>query len=565
MNKKALNCKVLKVMLESLKKGGNMEFSKRLNLLILGFIFFINSILCYGKITYLYTDFGREAFYPLAILQGDVLYKDIFNIYGPFSYLFNAFLYQIFGANINTLYIAGIISSLLMLCFTYLICRFFSDKLTSSAIVLFIMQTIVFSKFLMNFIQPYSFAVTYGICAMLISAFCYLKYTQTQKSIYTGFAAFFAGVAFVNKYEFFFYPVLLFLFIIIFEKRKNLIRDITLFALPGGISFGFLFMRGLNCADLIDNSKLVLQCAQTNAYQYFTKNSMGFSVEGIITSLLSIIFLITLFFVLKFISSKIKNYAYYLILPLGLILFLSKTQNFLFQGLPILLIILFCFNIKKTFSSKENLFIFLCAILFSLKSIIALIIPNGYGTYSLPLLLLALAVIIQFWSSKTDVKKSIVIILCSAALANTFMNILLIKDRTYEIKSPAGTIKNTQKAADSYNKLINYVQHSTKPADKIIVLPETPLLNFLTNRKSDNYYNDFTPDRLEAYSEERIIKRYKQQPPEYFILIKIPQKPYGKRAFSEDYGTKVFNWISKNYTLEQTISDDIPILIFKKI
>ena len=41
-------------------------------------------------------DCGREVYYPQEILNGKVLYKDLFNIYGPFAYLFNAFLYKIF-------------------------------------------------------------------------------------------------------------------------------------------------------------------------------------------------------------------------------------------------------------------------------------------------------------------------------------------------------------------------------------------------------------------------------------------------------------------------------------
>ena len=52
-------------------------------------------------------DCGREAYYPQKILNGKVLYKDLFNIYGPFSYIFNAILFKIFGNNSNTLYIAG--------------------------------------------------------------------------------------------------------------------------------------------------------------------------------------------------------------------------------------------------------------------------------------------------------------------------------------------------------------------------------------------------------------------------------------------------------------------------
>ena len=58
----------------------------------------------------LFVDCGREAYIPMQILKGEVLYKDIFNIYAPLSYLFNAFLFKLFGENLQVLYFAGFIT-----------------------------------------------------------------------------------------------------------------------------------------------------------------------------------------------------------------------------------------------------------------------------------------------------------------------------------------------------------------------------------------------------------------------------------------------------------------------
>ena len=54
-------------------------------------------------------DVGREIYYPERILQGDILYKDLFDIYGPLAYQFNAILYKLFGAKLSTLYGAGVV------------------------------------------------------------------------------------------------------------------------------------------------------------------------------------------------------------------------------------------------------------------------------------------------------------------------------------------------------------------------------------------------------------------------------------------------------------------------
>ena len=70
-------------------------------LTILGLLIFC------GHYSGILIDFGREVYYPEQILQGKVLYKDLFNIYGPLSYQINALLYKIFGAKLSTLYLSG--------------------------------------------------------------------------------------------------------------------------------------------------------------------------------------------------------------------------------------------------------------------------------------------------------------------------------------------------------------------------------------------------------------------------------------------------------------------------
>ena len=65
-------------------------------------------------------DCGREVFYPKRILEGAVLYKDLFNIYGPFAYLYNAFLFKIFGVNLNVLYISGVLTATCVISFVFL-------------------------------------------------------------------------------------------------------------------------------------------------------------------------------------------------------------------------------------------------------------------------------------------------------------------------------------------------------------------------------------------------------------------------------------------------------------
>jgi predicted membrane-bound mannosyltransferase len=74
---------------------------------------------------FLLIDTGREFYIPQQMLNGEVLYKDIFNIYGPLSYQINAILFAIFGIKINTLYLFGILNSYLIVLLSFLISREF--------------------------------------------------------------------------------------------------------------------------------------------------------------------------------------------------------------------------------------------------------------------------------------------------------------------------------------------------------------------------------------------------------------------------------------------------------
>src|SRR5574344_1546883 len=78
-------------------------------------LFFTLFKIFYGYLGDFLFDCGREAYFPLEVLKGKVLYKDIFDNYGPFSYQFNAVLYYLMGVSLNTLRMAGAATSIVIL------------------------------------------------------------------------------------------------------------------------------------------------------------------------------------------------------------------------------------------------------------------------------------------------------------------------------------------------------------------------------------------------------------------------------------------------------------------
>lgn len=233
-------------MLESIKK----EYKILLGIL---FVFVINLFFFWLKQGSITVDTGREFYIPFEMLKGQVLYKDIFNIYGPLSYQINALSFLVFGQKINSLYVLGVINSFVILSTLYLISREFLDRIFSFLIVLFVMYSSIFTVGLFNFNLPYSFAMSYGFSAFLVAVYFLIKYTKEPKPLYSYISCFFTGLAIINKYEYFAFLPLVF-YVISFLKplqKKEILKSLGCFLITPLVSFSVLFFQGLRFEDLV--------------------------------------------------------------------------------------------------------------------------------------------------------------------------------------------------------------------------------------------------------------------------------------------------------------------------
>ena len=87
-------------------------FKNNWQILLINVVVLLVFIVGYGRSGDVIFDSFREFYIPSQIVKGQVLYKNIFNIYAPFAYLFNATLFKVFGAKLVVLYMAGLISTL---------------------------------------------------------------------------------------------------------------------------------------------------------------------------------------------------------------------------------------------------------------------------------------------------------------------------------------------------------------------------------------------------------------------------------------------------------------------
>lgn len=513
-------------------------------------------------------DTGREFYIPMQMLKGQVLYKDIFNIYGPLSYQFNELLFSIFGQKILTLYWAGIINSFIILMTVYFLSREFLDKFFSLLITLFVMFSCVFGADLFNYNLPYSYAMVYALSSFLLSLLFLIKYIKEDKNIFLYLSSLFAGISIANKYDFVFYLILIIYtayFIKHLKIQKLFIAGLFLSAVPV-CSFVILFFKGVDLGVLKHTVYLYLKMSETPSMHYFYSNFSGTYLNLSIMAAMSVSFILFCILCLflstnMLVTQKIQNkslkviiYTIYFLISLicGFILFVKP-----FALLPLINFLLLIIFSKFIFNNKPLLILMLSAFLSSFKGFFNLSMYT-YGIFIIPLILISiLSFIFCYLKSKdngekvyTALYRCIVIILCSYIFIFGLVNFMKVQKRDFLLETSKGNIYVNSALYDVHKKVVDYILIHTKKNDRIIILPETPMINFLTDRDSDNFYNSLIPLYIETFGEANIISHFKKTKPEYFIFTNRSTEDYGKKFFCKDYSQDLCGYILKNYVAD---------------
>lgn len=519
--------------------------------------------LAYAHYGHLIIDCGREVYYPGQILLGKVLYKDLFNIYGPFSYMFNALLFKIFGVNLSVLYWSGIVCSFVFVSLIYKIAGNFLTRIISFAVAFFTICTRILNTNLFNFIFPYSYAMLYGMTAFLASVFFLIKYVQEPKktlNLYLG--GFFAGFCTAGKYEFLPY-LLVFLYLMLNFRKLSLKQGFYLFLsiiFVPFVCFGILFLQGLEFNDLISTAVVLKNMAKSETLRYF------YMTQGVIFSKKTLPFLALTF---------VKTVIPVALMALGFMINTKRLSVFLIifaaisgavfitpsslAFLPVMLLILFILNYKKIRREPAIPVLALSAVLIGLKSFWGLTVLN-YGVFFAGFLLIAVFALIK----NKFYQKAIFIYIIILSLVYGLQNLSALNEKKQCIETPKGKICGEKYLTKSSSDLIDFITKKTKKTDKIVIFPEGLVINFLTDRQSDDYYNSLIPLYWEVFKDAKLIAHFEKTRPEYIIFSNWNNKDYYFKYICSDYAVDFCNFAAKNYRQEQITGENFTYLIYKK-
>ena len=158
----------------------------------------------------LFVDYGRELYIPWRLAAGQVLYKDIAYLFGPFPPYLNAFLFKLFGTSIMTLAIFNIalVTGLTWLIyrFYYLIVNRWAALFAGMAFVsLFAFKQNLFNQGNYAYVCPYSHSVTYAVVLSFLVFEIFAFRTQADRNYPWVLMGFIMGLVLLSRLEIFIY------------------------------------------------------------------------------------------------------------------------------------------------------------------------------------------------------------------------------------------------------------------------------------------------------------------------------------------------------------------------
>lgn len=544
------------------------------------FIMILFFIITYAKSDSFIVDIGREAVLPWQMVEGKVLYKDLFNVYGALSYQINALAFMIFGTTLSTLYFVGLFSSIFIVSSIFYIARYFTNKTVAFWLALLIIPTCVFAKILHNFAFPYAYAAVYSLLGYFLSAGTFIAFLTERKNFYLYAAFLFAGFSFANKIEYVPYFALLFILLPFLKVNlKTMLCSLISFIAIPAFSTIILFLQGANLHDLLSAGDYVQKLSQTQSFRdlyvryglYYNNFFVKYSLIDFAKFFAVIIPLSAVLYGLNYLREKFSHKgAMNTVYVLMIIVFCFCTFNMfksqqpvLFDWLGIVSIVIFfglCIYLgfKKYKKSEINqkdityLFLLASALAVSVKGI-ASIQLECYGTFSaaalsIPFIVFCTEYLPRIFKKINKKTWNSVITTVLAIFAIFYFSELLIRQTVYNrypVTTKTGTIY-VKKELKHMQELVNFIEKNTPKDAQIISAPESSIINFLTARKTHDKYYYLIPPNVELFGEDNILEDLKKNPPDYFLLNTMPYLCFNTKDFC-NYAGKICSYISNNY------------------
>ena len=534
-------------------------------------------------------DGGREMNTPLRLLRGELIYSDVFYLYGPLAPYLNAALYAVFGVHLNTLYGAGTIASLLTLRLVFGLSR----KLTGFRAAAFTTWTVlIFCIFKQNgnYIFPYTYSAVYGTLLGLGALAAQVSYIHRQQWRSLTLAGILTGLALICKLEFGFaaaaslvalaasdapgarlntlarglwpavaIPAIVYGLLLSMMPWEPLVKDTYLW--PGYIPQELIYFNRIKLG-LNDPARTLREMLSAVAMLGIAASAVlaagarlgGASVRGVLGALpqpwghtLAIL--------------AVGSAG---VLLINVWIYGTRWDVSPLRALPVLCagVIGYCVTRRGGFrqagTHRRSLFVAAVYALAVLARVV-LRVPSGggYGSYLLPVPLVIFMhlgttfyrpVFARFTASAGMSRRMVSALLCVVLTGGTIVIAFrYIRKGAVQLDTLRGAARVSPAERRAFSEALGFIAQHTRPTDYLAAVPEGSSLNFLADRPAPLRYEILTPGFLDVSGERRAIAELEARRVGFIFLLNRPTTEFGCAAFGKDCYRELMGWIEANY------------------
>lgn len=547
-------------------------------------------------------DFGRELYIPWRIVEGDVLYRDIAYLDGPFSPYWNALCVTIFPMGMRTLEIANIavIAGVSALIFSLLQRLVHSDiphplgrrTVATAGVALFLCAfavNLAGAGENMNWVAPYSHGITHGVALSLLSIWLFARHLDRGRTIDLALAGLSVGFCSLTKPEVFAAAGLAIGVGMLASLRTPpaasdppIRRLMVLFgsAVVPGIGSAMLLAQAMPVSDAIAGTLggwSHLFGSDVGSHQFY-KWIMGIvdPVENLtqmgVASGIWFALLVPAFAGSVAMSSSIQRDRLTIALYVTAVALVSLTigsyeWGFVFRPMIVFNLLYAAFAARKVWrlpSDKEapRAIIELCVSVLGLALLAKIFLKSIVQGYGFALLVpgmimcvFALLHAIPVGITRRGGDGRLFGRVGLAALAMVSAGCMIDSESARAVKTVV-----VGKGADSFLaeefrrprvviNLAHWITNETPPGATLLVLPEGVMVNYLTRRINPTRHVNFMPTELVIFGEQAILKDFKRNPPDVVALVHRDTSEYGLPLFGTDYGRSLLKWARDEYRM----------------
>jgi hypothetical protein len=543
-------------------------------------------------------DFGREAYVPWRIINGEILYKDLSFLYGAFPPYWNALLFKVFGPSLQTLFVANLLVTSLM---TALIYRFFYlsfDRITALLTAVVFLCLFVFNQFreshnmyyIMPFSHSYFYALFFGLCSLNLLRDHFFK-PSLGKIIIIGVLL---GLMMLSRLEIFLTFIVPVLCGLTFHFIKSKKESPDLIPCPGFLLLGIIlavipfflyFLNHLPWHETLSSITGFNPHWKEITQIYLYKLHAGYTSFHLNLMLLGIVILFYLGTFVSFhafcIAITLRHSAQKALWSIVLLAvfiafhcYLVHTMGIIyvydiFRGEAVLIIALTASRMKDLFSRSNEIdwkkvlavIIFAVWSLFMLAKVHLRVQLNYYALiYAMPGALITIAFLVhslpQYFEHTYKlgwaIRAFVINLLLIACFTVLLQSIGWISLKETKLSHGPNTILAFRQPTFSsmgteVDAFLQWSKENIKENETFVTFPEGIMLNFLTGHLITSKHPTYMVVEMMTYSEESMLALLRETPPDYFLYINKEMFAYGNIIPCRSYGIKICDWVDNNY------------------